>query len=328
MEKKNENSSSPLSTEDVLGFCATLALVKVHFDILQMILADPEKENSGQKPYEMKSSDIKIDNYIITSEKIGEGSYGQVFKAYRAGTSNLFVAKQQEVTKIAESEIMALRFLANKEFVVRLIDVLYKEEKVFTVMEYCNQGSLRDILLKKQTIPEEDAIQIIEYIATLFYLVNKENNGMEIIHRDLKPENLLFHNGQLKIGDWGLAKFHFSFNKGFSTSKDLNKYFAFCGSRDYVSPELESGNHYDSKTDVYSTGIILAECVGIKNLGYPLEDPLFEKFSPRFKYLLQHMLEINPKNRFSWGDICENSPNMLNLGPIFCVKGVKFSFLS
>ena len=331
MDQKKESASASLEEiGDLMKFFSLLALLKVSADISEKISEMGEKKTIEVKPYEMKSSDMKTGDYIITSEKIGEGGYGKVFKAYKVGGSKVFVAKEQQITKWAESEIVSMKFLANEPFVVGLIDVVYEEEKVFTIMEYCNQGSLRDILLKKKSIPEKDAVQIIDQLARLFYHIKAEKN-IEIIHRDLKPENLLFHDGRLKIGDWGLSKLHHGFNKGLSTSKALNEYYSYCGTRNYVSPEIEHSMPYNSKTDVYSAGIILAECVGIKNLGYPLDDPLFEKLSPHTQHLLKKMLALDPFERFSWEDVCKCSENInffdLGIMKTMMMKSTKFSFL-
>lgn len=68
-----------------------------------------------------------------------------------------------------------------------------------------------------------------------------------IIHRDLKPENLLLSMGKVKLADFG-----------WSVGEQLERK-TFCGTIDYVSPEMVEGKIYDKKTDNWSIGVLCYE---------------------------------------------------------------------
>ena len=72
---------------------------------------------------------------------------------------------------------------------------------------------------------------------------------LDIIHRDVKPENILFHNGMIKLGDFGFCR---KLEKGSTTRTRV-------GSPIYMAPEILFDKPYDSACDVYSLGVLLYE---------------------------------------------------------------------
>lgn len=76
-----------------------------------------------------------------------------------------------------------------------------------------------------------------------------------IIHRDLKPENILISKGLVKLGDFGLATY-------LGTAPN-EKRKTFCGTLDYISPEMFNRRGHDFKIDIWSIGILIFEiCAG------------------------------------------------------------------
>lgn len=71
-----------------------------------------------------------------------------------------------------------------------------------------------------------------------------------ILHRDLKPTNILFHNGVVKIADFG-------FCKEMLKEKDMAQ--TMVGSPIFMAPEVLKGNFYDARADIWSLGIVLFE---------------------------------------------------------------------
>lgn len=105
---------------------------------------------------------------------------------------------------------------------------------------------------------EKDALfYTCEIIVALEYLHSKK-----IIYRDLKPENVLIDiNGHIKLSDFGLAK-------RVQNLIDLNQ--TFCGSPEYLCPEMLSGKSHDFTVDFYTLGCIIYEMIA----GFP---PYFSK---------------------------------------------------
>ena len=116
------------------------------------------------------------------------------------------------------------------------------------VMEWIDGCSL-ETLIANDRISKSLAMKLIdELCGALSYMHRKQ-----VIHRDLKPENIMVtHNGQnVKIIDFG-----------FSDADSYNAFKAPAGTKMYASPELLAGEHIDSRSDIYSLGVIIGEIYG------------------------------------------------------------------
>lgn len=94
----------------------------------------------------------------------------------------------------------------------------------YLIYEYCNGGTLADLLEKRRFLPETEALKIFSQILEAFKILVREN----ILHRDLKPTNILFHNGVLKIADFGFCK----------EMKENSMAKTMVGSPIYMAPEV------------------------------------------------------------------------------------------
>ena len=72
----------------------------------------------------------------------------------------------------------------------------------YLVYEYCNGGTLGDYIKSKKTLPEDEALRIFSQLRSAFEFLRSQ----KILHRDLKPTNILFHNGVVKVADFGFCK--------------------------------------------------------------------------------------------------------------------------
>jgi len=195
-------------------------------------------------------------------EKIGEGTYGTVFKAKNQETGEVVALKKVQlddddegVPSSALREICILKELKHKN-IVRLYDVLHSERKMTLVFEYCEQD------LKKYFDTCGGVIEPSTTRSFMFQLMNGLQfcHGQNILHRDLKPQNLLINkNGELKLADFGLAR---------SFGIPVHCFSAEVVTLWYRPPDVLFGAKYYSTTiDTWSAGCIFAE---ISNAGAPL----------------------------------------------------------
>ncbi|KAI8419954.1 hypothetical protein MSG28_008569 [Choristoneura fumiferana] len=142
-------------------------------------------------------------------EKIGEGTYGTVFKAKNKETHEIVALKRvrlddddEGVPSSALREICLLKELKHKN-IVRLYDVLHSEKKLTLVFEHCDQD------LKKYFDSLNGEIDLDVVKSFMYQLLRGLAfcHSHNVLHRDLKPQNLLINkNGELKLADFGLAR--------------------------------------------------------------------------------------------------------------------------
>lgn len=198
--------------------------------------------------------EFKFREYFDGIKVIGRGKYGKVMLA-RQKSTNMEVAvkaiRKSNVEVSNQSVLMEKNALIRSEhnFVVKLFSSFQTSKKFYFVMELVSGGDLRHHLAKAGRIDVESAkIYIAELLLALEYL---HSHG--IIHRDLKPENILLdETGHVKIVDFGLAKILQTPDSSTNT---------FCGTLDYLAPEVIQNKQYSTAIDIWSLGIIAYELV-------------------------------------------------------------------
>lgn len=135
------------------------------------------------------------------------------------------------------------------------------------MMHFVKGGELFRHLIKVRRFPEEQA----KFFVTQVALALGHLHSKKIIYRDLKPENILFNDdGYLLLADFGLAKF---LEKGELAN-------SFCGTAEYLAPEMLIGNGHDQTVDWWALGILLYEMI----VGIP---PFFHRNKHRMYYLIK-----------------------------------------
>lgn len=99
---------------------------------------------------------------------------------------------------------------------------------------------------RKKKLKEPEALHIFSQIKDAFACLSAEN----ILHRDLKPANILFHEGIIKIADFGFCK---------ELVREIDMTQTMVGSPIYMAPEVLKGQTYNCKADIWSMGVILFE---------------------------------------------------------------------
>ncbi|MFI3227048.1 MAG: Stk1 family PASTA domain-containing Ser/Thr kinase [Clostridia bacterium] len=194
------------------------------------------------------------DRYEIISA-IGVGGMAYVYKA-RCRRLSRFVAikilKQEfandtEFKRRFKNESNAVARLSHKN-IVNIFDVSNTEEVNYIVMELIEGITLKEYLIKKDHLDWKQTLFFSSQIAEA--LEHAHSRG--IIHQDIKPQNImLLRDGTLKVADFGIAKLE---NEG--ETKVIKEAI---GSVHYVSPEQAKGNTIDTRTDLYSLGVVMYE---------------------------------------------------------------------
>lgn len=255
-----------------------------------------------------------VENYVLY-ESVGAGQYGKVFRAKNTQTNETVAVKTIPLQKFAQvpkleeftsNEIKTLARINNPN-VVRFIEMLKTVNNMYLVYEYCEGGTLEDIVQRKRFLPETEALNIFLQLLNAFKAIYKEN----ILHRDLKPSNILIHNGVFKIADFG-------FCKKVSNPQELT--FTMVGSPIYMAPEILKGFPYNIKGDIWSLGVVLYEMLfgvcpfedkSLAGLIYQIDKkPLIfpreiNNISKSTEELLRRMLVLDHRNRIDWNELLE-----------------------
>jgi len=195
-------------------------------------------------------------------EKIGEGTYGTVFKAKNRETQEIVALKRvrlddddEGVPSSALREICLLKELKHKN-IVRLHDVLHSDKKLTLVFEHCDQD------LKKyfDSLNGEIDPDIVKSFMYQLLRGLEFCHSRNVLHRDLKPQNLLINkSGELKLADFGLAR---------AFGIPVRCYSAEVVTLWYRPPDVLFGAKlYNTSIDMWSAGCIFAE---LANAGRPL----------------------------------------------------------
>jgi cyclin-dependent kinase len=186
-------------------------------------------------------------------EKVGEGTYGVVYKAqdsageiYALKTIRL-EAEDEGIPSTAIREISLLKELQHPN-IVRLCDVIHTERKLTLVFEYLDQD------LKKLLDMVEAGLDAATTKSFLYQLLRgiAYCHQHRVLHRDLKPQNLLINReGALKLADFGLAR-AFGIPVRSYTHEVLTLW--------YRAPDVLMGSRkYSTPVDIWSVGCIFAE---------------------------------------------------------------------
>eukprot|EP00118_Oscarella_pearsei_P015514 m.140400 g.140400 ORF g.140400 m.140400 type:complete len:299 (+) comp38303_c0_seq11:186-1082(+) len=192
---------------------------------------------------------------FVKLEKVGEGTYGVVYKAKDRTTGKVVALKKirldtetEGVPSTAIREISILKELKHPN-VVSLDDVIYSDKKLYLVFEFLDQDLKRfvDTRDTKEISRELIKSYLHQLLSGISYC-----HGRRILHRDLKPQNLLVdRHGCIKLADFGLARAFFV---------PVRTYTHEVVTLWYRAPEILLGaRFYSTPVDLWSIGCIFAE---------------------------------------------------------------------
>ena len=255
---------------------------------------------------------------LFKNKCIGKGSFSIVYLGKRLLDNIDIAIKEIDISRYKtnkkilnniENEIKILNTIKKNPHpnIVNCLDVVKIKDKIYIIMEYCENGDLSSIIGKpiKELYAQFYFVQIASGLKYLF------DNG--IIHRDMKPKNILLTNRRkvLKITDFGFAKYNYN-NNFFDT---------VCGSPLYMSPEIIKGEKYNNMSDLWSVGMILYEMlfgkhplnhcktakqllndVKTNSIKIPPDNITNKTLSHECLSLLKMLLQKNFTKRITWTD--------------------------
>jgi eukaryotic-like serine/threonine-protein kinase len=222
----------------------------------------------------------------VAEHQIGRGGMATVWRATDTLLERPVALKRLKKSLLDDKEI-AERFRREADTVarlshpglVRLLDRGDDEEGPYLVMELVEGEDLKSRIRREGALPPATAADICAQVARALAYAH----GTGIVHRDIKSQNVLIdESGHAKLTDFGIARLM----EG-PTDTGLTRTGMLMGSSDYLSPEQADGRPLDGRTDIYSLGIVLWECltgqlpfpgdsfvaVAMRHVTDPLPDP-------------------------------------------------------
>ena len=263
----------------------------------------------------MLTAGSRIGPYEIVS-LLGSGGMGDVYRARDARLGRAVavkvltpdVANDPGRRQRFEQEARAASAL-NHPNILSVYDTGSQDGLVYIVSELIDGETLRDHL-KRGALPQSRVLEIAGQVADALAAAH----AADIVHRDLKPENIMLtRDGRAKILDFGLAKQVTPRTPGSDEAEMLTRTTpgAVLGTAAYMSPEQVRGETVDPRSDLFSFGLVLYECLcgrppferptGVEVMTAILrEDPpeLPESVAPALRQIVAHCLEKEPDRRF------------------------------
>lgn len=189
---------------------------------------------------------------------LGKGGYGKVMLVRQKSTGKLYAQKQlkkasmiirAKTVEYTKAERQILEDVRHP-FIVKLFYAFQDHSKLYLILEYAEGGELWSHLETEKMFSEQVAsFYVAELVLALSHL-----HSQGIIYRDLKPENcLLDREGHLILTDFGISK----------VAEDGAECRSFCGTAEYMCPEMLLEQSYTSAADWWSLGVLLFElCAG------------------------------------------------------------------
>ena len=192
-------------------------------------------------------------------EKIGQGGFGAVYRAYQPAVEREAAIKVI-LPQFASQPAFIRRFEVEAQLAARLehphivplYDYWRDPEGAYLVMRYLRGGSLRQWLQRQGALNIEETLLLLEQIGSALHLAHR----MGVVHRDLKPENILLDEDKnAYLTDFGIARLLDAIDE----ADEGENGSAYSGSLGYMAPEQAMSRLLDVRNDLYSLGVLAYE---------------------------------------------------------------------
>ena len=248
----------------------------------------------------MINKKLSLEDFHIEKDFIGNPS-NKIYLVRDKSSDDLYIYKKIRISNLQKQirEVQAQKILKHK-FVIRLLKYRVGEEQLEMLIEYASRGDLFDYINSLECIMEFTLLEMFYKIVIAIDFIH--SNGF--IHRDIKPENILIGDDmEPKMADFGS-----------SVSKEVIRN-TFCGTYEYMAPEIYMREKQPDKIDIWSLGILLFEMshnvtpfqgkniYQIKDMIENRELPFHPQISLRIRQIVWKILRINPRQRPSAREI-------------------------
>lgn len=251
------------------------------------------------------------ERYTLLNQ-VGSGATGNVFTAIDVKTSEKVAIKVIDIRKQVKkililTEISVMKSNKHPNVVNYYDSYLVDEYQLWVIMEYMQFGPLTDLVTTLILREGQVAVIARETLKAIEFL-----HSNKIIHRDIKSDNILLgQDGQVKVIDFGFCA---------QLDHSDEKRRTFAGSPYWLSPEIITRKAYDTKTDIWSLGILIIEMLEgappylneaplkaiylIASRGKPPID--YDRLSPQLADFLDKCLNIDPEARATATDLLKH----------------------
>jgi len=262
----------------------------------------------------------------LSATTLGTGGFGEVYKVRHKVSKNIYAIKVIGKKKVLDNKLVdqirletRIMYSIKHEHIIKLYNHFEDDKRFYLVLELAPKGHLYEKLKLVSRFSEKLAAQYMrEVIAAVQYL---HSTTPPIIHRDIKPENILLDaKERAKLCDFGWSNF---FNPN-------TKRMTYCGTPDYLAPEMIKKEGHDQSIDIWNLGVLLFELLaGNAPFGGSNQRELFsnilklrinfpKNFPKLAKDLVLKLLKVDPKERLSLDAVISHPwfKNNLELHPV------------
>jgi len=275
----------------------------------------------NEKPVRSLSEFDFLHNPSDKNSKLGVGSFASVklAKDKKTGKQHAIKMISMHPTKMTSSDLhnikteISIHRKLEHPNIVKFYDYIQKDHHVYLVLDYAEGGNLYSYIHKKKNLSADEIFRFFYQTCLAFQYLHQN----DVLHRDLKPENLLLDKDRnIKLCDFGWA-----------ARKINEKRLTFCGTYEYMAPEIVYKKHYDYRVDIWSLGVLLYELIHreapYKGRSLPEISKSLSKtqitfsssINPQAKDLILKILKTNPSERLSIAQILSHPWVQSHLSP-------------
>ncbi|XP_052083237.1 protein kinase C iota type-like isoform X2 [Mytilus californianus] len=252
-----------------------------HVASMEVVTGTEESEVRSESTNGNEAGRISLEQFNLL-RVIGRGSYAKVLMVEQRTTQRVYAMKvikkelvnDDEDIDWVQTEKHVFETATNYPFLVGLHSCFQTDSRLFFVIEFVSGGDLMFHMQRQRKLHEEHA----RFYAAEICLALNFLHERGIVYRDLKLDNVLLdHDGHVKLTDYGMCK------EGLVPGDRTN---TFCGTPNYIAPEVLRGEEYDFSVDWWALGVLMFEMLagrspfdvvgGAENPDQNTEDYLFQ----------------------------------------------------